>query len=229
MVPEGDAVPVAVVGSHDLCLTAIVDALGSRGYRVALVPLPRASAEGLPAAGDGPGVLIVDIDRPHAARAIPGAVAAGWTVLAVGGATSREAAAAAVVAGAEEWIGKDATFAALVETVHAAAAGGLRMGDARRGEWHEVYREAVDVVRARARRLARLSRREGDVLHQLADGLRAADIATASFVSIATVRTHIRSILTKLEVNSQDQAVAEYRKSAERWWPVVDPRDCPGH
>jgi two-component system, NarL family, nitrate/nitrite response regulator NarL len=51
------------------------------------------------------------------------------------------------------------------------------------------------------------------VLSMIVDGLSAAAIAEKSFVSLATVRTQIRSILQKLGVNSQLAAAALARNS----------------
>jgi LuxR family maltose regulon positive regulatory protein len=52
-----------------------------------------------------------------------------------------------------------------------------------------------------------LSPREMEVLHHLAEMLSTAEIAAAMFVSINTVRTHIRSILRKLGVSGRAAAV----------------------
>ncbi|MDH4148649.1 MAG: LuxR C-terminal-related transcriptional regulator, partial [Acidimicrobiia bacterium] len=65
--------------------------------------------------------------------------------------------------------------------------------------------------RDRAAQLARfntLSTRESEVLAELMTGKSAADIAQDSYVSIATIRSQIKAILRKLEVNSQLAAVA---------------------
>jgi DNA-binding NarL/FixJ family response regulator len=211
MVSEGRTVPVAVLGAPDLLLTSVVDALRSRGYDVMHIARPRTGSD---FSWDDPGVLIVDVDPPGAVHAVAHAASAGWTVIAVGSEDERDRAAAAVVAGAQEWIGKDSPFGAIVEAVSAAVAGSLRMSDERREEWRELHRGVEQARAARVERLMSLSRREVEVLSHLAAGRRAAEIATALFVSLATVRTHIRSILTKLEVNSQEQAVALYREGA---------------
>lgn len=203
--------PVAVMGPPDLLLTGVVDALRARGYDT--MHLHRADPEVLP---DGPGVVIVDLDRQDVGQ-VARAVSAGWTVVAVGAEDERDRAAAAVVAGAAEWIGKDTPFSDLVAAVAAGIAGELRMSDELRERWHERHRRAEQARATRGRRLLSLSRREAEVLRHLAEGHRAAEIAAILFVSLATVRTHIRSILTKLEVNSQEQAVAVYREAdAER-------------
>jgi DNA-binding NarL/FixJ family response regulator len=57
-----------------------------------------------------------------------------------------------------------------------------------------------------------LSARERDVLRQIVEGQQAAAIAKTSYVSLATVRTQIRSILMKLDVTSQVAAVALARQ-----------------
>jgi len=60
----------------------------------------------------------------------------------------------------------------------------------------------------RQSRFHTLSAREAEVLEELMAGKSAADIAGESFVSIATIRSQIKAILRKLEVNSQLAAVA---------------------
>ena len=47
----------------------------------------------------------------------------------------------------------------------------------------------------------------------IVDGSTADEIAAREFVAVSTVRTHIRSILDKLGVNSQLAAVALARRS----------------
>lgn len=70
-----------------------------------------------------------------------------------------------------------------------------------------------------------LSARERDVLHQIVDGHQAAAIAKASYVSLATVRTQIRSILLKLDVSSQVAAVALARQHG--WFGDPSPASPP--
>lgn len=52
-----------------------------------------------------------------------------------------------------------------------------------------------------------LSLREREVLDHLAKGLRYKEIADALFISIDTVRTHIRNIYEKLQVRSRTEAL----------------------
>jgi DNA-binding NarL/FixJ family response regulator len=85
------------------------------------------------------------------------------------------------------------------------------------------------LARLRARRKAeqqrvaafqQLTRRESAVLRQLAEGMSPEEIAQMSFVSLNTVRTQVRGILTKLEVRSVVAAVAMSYRSG--WMSAGD-------
>jgi DNA-binding NarL/FixJ family response regulator len=82
-----------------------------------------------------------------------------------------------------------------------------------------VVEAAVDVASSRgitdqrSRRLTKnLTRREQQVLALMADGLGNADIAARLFVTIATVKTHVNHIFTKLGVTSRVEAVLAYQR-----------------
>jgi DNA-binding NarL/FixJ family response regulator len=90
------------------------------------------------------------------------------------------------------------------------------MPDEQRRTWLEVHRVTQERIEARRQRLDALTDREFEVLRLLERGHKAGDIARHAVLSIATVRTHIRSILRKLEVNSQQQAIEFYREARRR-------------
>jgi DNA-binding NarL/FixJ family response regulator len=71
-------------------------------------------------------------------------------------------------------------------------------------------RQQTDQFRAT---FERLTRRERQVLAAAIDGASAEEIAVAHHVAISTVRSHIRSVLEKLGVNSQLAAVALARRA----------------
>ena len=73
-----------------------------------------------------------------------------------------------------------------------------------------------DALRAR---LQRLTGRENEILADLLTGRSVSEIARASVVSEATVRTQVGSILTKLEVSSQLAAVGIVHRLG--WWTPV--------
>jgi DNA-binding NarL/FixJ family response regulator len=58
-----------------------------------------------------------------------------------------------------------------------------------------------------------LSSREIEVLHYMAKGLTTRAISEALFISENTVKTHIRHILEKLEVNNRTQAVNKAKEA----------------
>lgn len=74
------------------------------------------------------------------------------------------------------------------------------------------------VVDSRAR-LESLTTREREVLHRLINGNQVREIAQSAFVSEATVRTQVKSILSKLGVSSQLAAVTFALHA--RWRPPV--------
>jgi DNA-binding NarL/FixJ family response regulator len=55
-----------------------------------------------------------------------------------------------------------------------------------------------------------LSRRENEILALLSEGLRYKEIAARLFISIETVRTHIRNIYEKLQVRTRAQALSKF-------------------
>ena len=60
--------------------------------------------------------------------------------------------------------------------------------------------------------LQKLSDREMEVLRYLGEMLSTAEIAATMFISVNTVRTHVRSILRKLAVSRRNQAVRRARE-----------------
>ena len=116
----------------------------------------------------------------------------------------------------------------LAQTIEAGAAGILHKSSrleeiveaVRRlhaGEQLLSRREVIEAVRLLSRRrreereaqlvIGKLTPREREVLQALAEGLSDREIAERLYVGVGTVRTHIRSILTKLGVQSRLQAL----------------------
>jgi DNA-binding CsgD family transcriptional regulator len=152
-------------------------------------------------------VLVADADgRLPDARAVPAGGAMRRTV-AVGG----RSALAALGAAAERSevaaiVGGDRPFPDLVDEVD------LHL----RGSGPSDLARVVASLRARedeARRFARLTAREQEVLGALATGAVAGEIAEGAHVSLATVRSQIRAVLSKLGVSSQLAAVAMAHRS----------------
>lgn len=111
----------------------------------------------------------------------------------------------ALRAGASGLLLKDATAGELVKAVRVLAAGEALLDPS-------VTRRVIDAFvetsfQADQRMLELLTRREVEVLKLVAQGLSNAEIAQEIFVSQATVKTHVSSILSKLGLRDRVQAV----------------------
>jgi len=103
-----------------------------------------------------------------------------------------------------------------VDLVRTVAAGRQPMLPLERRRWLAEQRRVLEAGSLLGERLARLTLREREVLDELAAGHRPAAIARDASVSVATVRSQIRSILARLQVGSQLEAVALRNAAAER-------------
>ena len=79
-------------------------------------------------------------------------------------------------------------------------------------------------------KLKALTRREGEILRQLMQGLSNKSIAANLAVTVGTVKTHVKSILEKLEAASRTEAVAVAHRRGimpeEREWPSTRVRNA---
>ena len=98
--------------------------------------------------------------------------------------------------GARGYVLKHAPADDMVRAVRTVAAGG-------------VYVDPVAALDLVAPAGEELSPRESEVLTLLQDGHRSSDIARRLFISKATVRSHVRNAMTKLNARTFTQAVAE--------------------
>lgn len=142
-------------------------------------------------------------------------------VILVTGETDPLILARALRAGADTVVEKSVPLPELVRQVVAAVEGPGAEAEERRARiFHDARLAAAEQDRLLAP-FATLTEREAAVLALLVDGVKAADIAERCYVSLSTVRAHIRSILTKLEVRSQLQAVVLAAKAG--WSPGASP------
>jgi DNA-binding NarL/FixJ family response regulator len=100
-------------------------------------------------------------------------------------------------AGASGYLVKSAPAEDIAKAVNTVASGGTFIGGGFSGG------KATEVEK-----LVNLTPRERQVLGQLADGLRVKEIATQFSLSPATVHTHVRNAIAKLEVDTRTEAVA---------------------
>lgn len=115
---------------------------------------------------------------------------------------------AALEAGALGFISRQAPLERLVYDIKGALRGEACLP---RDKLAPVLRLLIDRRREedeQSERLRRLSRREHEVLTHLGLGMNNDEIASALFLSRATVRTHVQNILGKLRVHSRLEAIA---------------------
>ncbi|QKG25561.1 LuxR family two component transcriptional regulator [Actinomadura verrucosospora] len=111
----------------------------------------------------------------------------------------------ALRAGASGFLLKDTPPAQIVEAVRRVAAGEPILSPRiTRRLMDRAATQAGAYERARAA-LGRLSPRENDVVAAIAAGRSNAEIGAALFMSVATVKAHVSSILTKLDLDNRTQ------------------------
>lgn len=116
----------------------------------------------------------------------------------------------AVRSGARGWVPRDASADDLTAAVREAAAGGTWIPPK---VLTRLLDELTESHTSTQRALAALTPREREVLMCLCEGLNRMEVAARLRLSTNTVRTHVQSILSKLDVNSSVAAVALARKA----------------
>ena len=156
-----------------------------------------------------PDVVLMDVEMPgrNGIEATPGVLAAcpeaRVVMLTVSG--DGTDVLEALLAGATGYLVKGTAPAALVAGIRAAAAGDALLSP---GLAPKLLGRMQAVAPVAARSGALLSERELEVLRLLAAGKANADIARELFLSPYTVRNHISSILSKLQIANRTEAAA---------------------
>jgi DNA-binding NarL/FixJ family response regulator len=221
--PEPSSSPsptVLIVDDHDLVGTSLAFSLcaeGLRARRAAAVDVVGVLTE---AAEVPTGIALLDLDlgRDRSGRRFDGVdlvaplTERGWRCIVLSSTADRTRVGAALAAGALAAVPKQAPLPLLLGKVRAALAGLPVMSPDARDRLIDSFRARDAERRVISEKLERLTRREREVLAELARGRRAQAVADEYVVSLATVRTQIRSVLSKLEVGSQLEAVALFRR-----------------
>jgi DNA-binding NarL/FixJ family response regulator len=223
---------VALVEDHALLAESLLVALAMEGLEVSSVPLGKTvDSRGLLDAilSLEPGIVLLDLDLGAAGDGVAlvePLTRAGCPVVVVTAAGEPERWGECLARGARTVLPKSTPLHDIVDVVRRVAGGAPVMHAARRAEliqrWHRM-RADQDSVRSR---LDRLTRRETQVLHGLMRGQRVRDIAREAYVSEATVRTQVKSILAKLGVTSQIAAIAAAKQAG---WEPPTLTDKPAH
>lgn len=139
-------------------------------------------------------------------------------VVMVTGIVDRVRHAECVEAGAVGVISKSSSFEELLRSVGEVLEGRALLTKHERDELLALLREHRRAEQARFADFDALTPREQHVLAELMAGKQVRDIASESVVSVATVRSQVRSVLTKLGVRSQVAAVSRAQRAG--WRPA---------
>ena len=215
--PAQERLRVLIASDQALIAEAVRAALDSRGHDARVVRWPGEMRPALRqrAASHGPttqvGLLLSDLDRWSRIRAasfVVERIRVPWAVLTT--ADRGPAWGALLAAGARVVLPGSTRLDGIDELLAAAMRPDAGTPAAERAELETAWRE----MRARhdeiAERLARLTPRERDVLRLMYAGSSVAEIAELFEVAPATVRSQVKAVLRKLDVNNQLAAVAAF-------------------
>ncbi len=208
---------VVVIDDHRLLAETLVDVL--EGYGVAARSIEAMTFDAIlgDLGANPPDAVILDHhlggEIGTSTVLIPEINDLGIAVLVVTGDMGRLTVAECLEAGAAGVLNKGVPAGAVLEGLTKAVAGRQIVSEAERQELIAALREERSRRSRRLSRFNELTPREAEVLRMICDGMSAAEIADESYVSLATVRSQIRSILMKLGVRSQLAAAAEARQS----------------
>jgi len=206
---------VMILDDHALFAECLDLALTTSGHDAQVVELPtnpgRSASLLALVCRTRPDIVVLDLDLGpfgDGARLIPSLVQSGAAVVVVTADENHARWGECMRYGARKVLSKSSPLNEIVATLRRLGDGLTVLQPMEREEllrrWHEnrVHEQALRT------RFAQLTVRESEVLGHLTHGRTVRDIATMSVVSEATVRTQVKSILAKLEVNSQLAAVA---------------------
>lgn len=224
---------VLIVEDHALFAESLELALGHEGYDVRRIEVGEARAVKLSAllaqiVRAKPWVVLLDLDlgevgdslgviRPLAER--------GINVVVVTASTSEPRWGACIQHGARAVISKGCSLRSIISTVRTLAQGRALMSIEERERLIGAWRREYATTEPDRLRLQQLTTREREVLGELMTGRNVREISAGAYVSEATVRTQVKSILAKLGVSSQLAAVAMAHRLGWRPPPGVAATD----
>ncbi|QCW50805.1 response regulator transcription factor [Nocardioides dongxiaopingii] len=215
---------IVLVEDHALFAEALDVALTLEGHQVQRVSPtsgPMTTAQLVNAAlRSRPRIVLLDLDLGPAGdgvRLITPLVDASVAVVVVTASTDRARWGDCLRQGARTVLPKSTPLNTILATIRRIGEGQRVMPREERDLLVAAFHDENRWLQHTRERLESLTTREREVLARLMAGRTVREIARESFVSEATVRTQVKSILSKLEVSSQIAAVGAAMKA--RWRP----------
>lgn len=211
-----------LVEDHGLLAHSLAVGLRDAGWDVEVVDAA-VVAELLPLLlSRAPAIVLLDLDLGQHGDATPlvaPLVAAGCRVVLLTGSDDAVAHARCVAAGAVGVLGKHIGFGDLLAAVERVRVTGGLLDAHQRAEHLARLRAHEQVLAQRLAPFATLTPREAEVLGALMRGRTVEQIAREAVVSVATVRSQVKAIRSKLGVSSQ---VAAIGRALEAGWVPPD-------
>jgi DNA-binding NarL/FixJ family response regulator len=112
----------------------------------------------------------------------------------------------ALCSGACSYISKKASLSEIVEAIRIVVNGGSYMSPS-------IAREIINhLMGGRVSKATILSDRQKEILQKLVDGKSYQAISEELFISVETVRTHVKKMYKVLHVNNKTEAISKYMK-----------------
>lgn len=112
----------------------------------------------------------------------------------------------ALCSGACSYISKKASLEEIIEALRIVAAGGSYMSPS-------IAREIVNhLMGGRVSKATILTDRQKEILERMVDGKSYQTIASELFISVETVRSHIKKMYKVLHVNNKTEAITQYMR-----------------
>ena len=211
---------VAIVEDHGLLAESLAFALSNMGIEVTVVDDLSSHNVLTVLAAENLDLVLLDFDLGDAGLGLDlvrPITDLGLRVVMLTGETSTIKLAECVEAGAIGIISKSEQFNHLIDHVTDVVDGRRILSPTTRERLLGELRAHRSAENERLAPFSRLTVRESEVLKDLMAGKNAETIATEGYVSVATVRSHIKALLAKLGVNSQLAAVAAAQRAG---WPA---------
>lgn len=205
---------ILIVEDHAMMAHTLAITLSAHGFECEIAGLRDADQVREQAERFHPNLVLLDLHLGSidSLELIPALRATGSHVLVVSGSNQEPRLVAALALGTLGWVHKAEPFeqllAAVIEAIHGRTIFPSDLHDELAAEG----REQLAAERETRSKVARLTPRERQVLVALSEGRTVPEIAQQQYVSVATVRSQVQAILTKLGVSNQLAAVALARQ-----------------